>query len=149
MAAHRSRARRSTSLVVVAGACALLLAACSDAPGVARSSAPDLPLTGVSAAPAVPARSGPATVISYVSAAVDPGRNARVEVTTAPAAACRVSMLVQGRPVRASGLVPRTASARGAVAWTWTVPSRTPRGEWEVVVACTPGGEAATLLLVR
>jgi hypothetical protein len=129
--------------------CALVLAGCGDTP-VARSSAPSLPVTGASGTPApVPTANPHPTVVTFVTAPAHAGRSAALRADTAPGAACRATLTVAGRAVRASGLVAKDASAAGKVSWSFTVPSRTARGEWPLVVACSPGGEAATLLLVQ
>jgi hypothetical protein len=65
------------------------------------------------------------------------GSYATATVQTAPAASCSIQVEYKSGPATAAGLDPKTASASGAVQWTWKVGTRTTPGSWPVTVTCT------------
>ena len=65
------------------------------------------------------------------------GTFATATAHTAPAANCSIDVDYKSGPASAAGLDPKTASAAGAVRWTWKVGTRTTPGDWPVTVTCT------------
>ncbi len=130
-----------------------LLAACSGAPRQATSTA-HLPLTGApppsAVATALTTAAAPRrTVIVALTSPVQRGARATLSAVTVPRALCRATVTYGERGTAPTAVATRTASSAGAATWTWTVPTRVPAGSWPVTVACTPGGDATTLLSVR
>ena len=95
---------------------------------------------------ASPADAGslPVSVVSLTSP-VAPFTDATIHVRTAPAAACRITVIYKSGPSRAKGLVPMQASAKGDVVWRWRVGSNTTPGHWPIKVACEKASEVGQL----
>ena len=83
-------------------------------------------------------------VITSLTSPIGRGSTATVTATTTAGAACSVVVVYKSGPSKASGLDPATAGPDGAVAWSWTVGSRTTIGSWPVTVTCTIGDTAAS-----
>ena len=80
----------------------------------------------------------PALTVQIVSLApTGQGTFATATAHTAPAANCSIDVDYKSGPASAAGLDPKTASAAGAVRWTWKVGTRTTPGDWPVTVTCT------------
>jgi hypothetical protein len=70
--------------------------------------------------------------------------NATVSAQTAPGASCSITVNYASGPSGASGLEAKTASASGAVSWTWKVGANTTPGNYTIVVKATKGGATTT-----
>jgi hypothetical protein len=113
---------------------ALLLGACSNAPGVPISATP-----GPTAAPTpVPTPTPIPLDISKggMTSPVARGDKATLTIHTAVGADCKIVVEYDSGPSQASGLVEKTADAAGDVSWTWTVGQTTKAGKWPVTVTC-------------
>ena len=80
-----------------------------------------------------------------VTSPIRHGADATIVVATAPKAACTITVIYKSGPSRAQGLIPETADARGRVAWTWRVGTRTTPGTWPIVVNCSSGARSGKL----
>jgi hypothetical protein len=95
--------------------------------------------------PTTPPTSGTlAVAITSLTSPIGRGSTATVGAKTAAGAACTVIVRYKSGPSTAAGLGPKTASASGTVAWSWTVSTRTTPGSWPVTVTCTSGGKTAS-----
>lgn len=109
--------------------------------------------TGPAATPRPTASTATGAVTVAITSLTSPitrGSTATATATTAAGAACGVVVVYKSGPSKASGLGPTTAGTDGAVAWSWTVGSRTTAGTWPVTVTCTIGGttDSATRSMV-
>jgi endonuclease YncB( thermonuclease family) len=108
-------------------------------------------------APAAPATAEPPTIapaqptatiapssgltITRPPGTVRRGARATVAAHTTPGAQCSIVVRYKSGPSKAQGLGPKKADAKGDVAWTWMVGTRTTPGSWPVTITC--GGEVA------
>lgn len=72
------------------------------------------------------------------------GSYATASAATAGGAYCTITVVYKSGPSKAAGLEPHTASAAGAVSWTWKVGTSTTPGNWPVTVTCSKGGRSAS-----
>jgi hypothetical protein len=82
--------------------------------------------------------------IVSLTSPISGGKQATIEVSTAPNASCKIVVTYDSGPSAAKGLEPKTADATGSVSWTWNVGATTTPGKWPVTVTCTSGGRQAT-----
>jgi hypothetical protein len=106
----------------------------------------------VLALPGLAWAAGLAVSLVQLSTPVAPFSDATINVKTAPAASCAITVLYKSGPSRAKGFDPKLADRSGFVTWRWRVGSNTTPGQWPVVVTCEHDGnrgELRTMLDVR
>jgi micrococcal nuclease len=74
------------------------------------------------------------------------GARATVAARTTPGAQCSIVVRYKSGPSKAQGLGPKTADAKGDVAWSWMVGTRTTPGSWPVTIMC--GREVVSIEVV-
>jgi hypothetical protein len=88
------------------------------------------------------AKPAPSLTVAIVSLPpTGQGNVATATAHTAPNASCSIEVEYKSGSSTAAGLYPKTASASGAVSWSWLVGPRTTPGDWPVTVTCTRRGE--------
>lgn len=85
------------------------------------------------------------SVVYYVSRPLDmnvialtkntaPGRTATIVVQGEPHTTYSISVHYRSGPSKAAGLYPKTSDASGRVSWSWTVGTRTTKGQWPIII---------------
>jgi hypothetical protein len=99
-----------------------------------------------SASPTTAAASGGAlrVRITRLASPISRGAEASLGASTLAGAACTITVEYKSGPSKAAGLGPETASASGALLWSWRVGSKTTPGTWPVTVRCTAGSRSAS-----
>lgn len=121
------------------------------APNVVATPAPTVAPPAATQAPTVaptpaPTPAPPAHTVSLtVTTPVGRNQDATASATTTAGSNCTITVTYNSGPSTAQGLEPKTASAAGAVSWTWRVGGNTALGTYPVDVRCTsPLGQVAT-----
>jgi len=142
----------STSARAVSAA-ATISAAPTTAPTLAPTAAPTAAPTVASTiaptvAPTIAPTAAPAPTNFVTLAVTSPAsRNsmATASVMTTGGSNCAIIVTYNSGPSSAQGLGPKTASAAGAVSWTWMIGGNTAFGTYPVDVTCTsPAGARAS-----
>jgi hypothetical protein len=94
--------------------------------------------------PRTPRPPPPLTVTILSLSPTGQGNVATATARTTSNANCSIVVDYKSGPSTARGLGPKTASAAGAVAWSWLVGTRTTPGTWPVTVTCSGGGQTDT-----
>jgi hypothetical protein len=148
----RTSRARATAGWAAAALASLLIAACqadqnTGVGGGAPSDVASPSLASAAATPApLPATPTPAPTqppeqavsVNFVNAPLTarPGQATTLIARTSPNTACSIEVDYKSGPSHAQGLVAKTSDARGNVAWTWIVGTRTTPGEWPISVTC-------------
>jgi hypothetical protein len=76
--------------------------------------------------------------VQNLSSPVKAGAKADVAIRTLPQAKCTITVSYdkEKTPIKAAGLVPKTADDFGMASWQWTVDPTAPAGKWPVTVIC-------------
>ena len=129
-------------------------AAPTAAPTVASTIAPTVaptiaPTAAPTVAPTPPPTTAPPAPTNFVTLAVTSpaSRNsmATASVMTTGGSNCAIIVTYNSGPSSAQGLGPKTASAAGAVSWTWMIGGNSAFGTYPVDVTCTsPAGARAS-----
>jgi hypothetical protein len=82
--------------------------------------------------------------ITSLTSPINRGAIASLHATTRAGADCTITVQYKSGPSKAAGLGPQTASAAGALVWSWKVGSNTTPGRWPVTVRCTVGSPSAS-----
>src|SRR5439155_25739683 len=83
--------------------------------------------------------------ITSLTSPIAHGAYATLGAQTGPSAYCTIVVEYKSGPSTAAGLGPKTASASGAVSWTWKVGTRTTPGSWPVTVTCSRNGQSGSV----
>jgi hypothetical protein len=145
----RTSRARATAGWAAAALASLLIAACQadQNTGVGGGAPSDVASPSLASAAATPApvpASEPTqppdqvASVTFVNAPLTarPGQATTLIARTSPNTACSIEVDYKSGPSHAQGLVAKTSDARGNVAWTWIVGTRTTPGEWPISVTC-------------
>ena len=120
---------------------ALLVGACSNAPGVPVAATLAPTPTAVPTPTPVPLD----ITKGGMTSPVNKGDKATLTIHTAVGANCKIVVEYDSGPSQASGLVEKTADAAGDVSWSWTVGQTTKVGKWPITVTCFKAERVGTL----
>jgi hypothetical protein len=148
----RTSRLNATAGLAVAALASLLIAACQadQNTGVGGGAPSDVPSPSLAsaAATAAPVLATPTleptqppeqtASVNFVNAPLTarPGQATTLIARTSPNLACTIEVDYKSGPSHAQGLVPKTSDARGNIAWTWIVGTRTTPGQWPISVTC-------------
>ena len=131
--------------LVAAMVVALVVGACSNAPGVpvAATLGPTPTPTAVPTPTPVPLD----VTKNSMSSPVAHGDKATLTISTAAGADCKIVVEYGSGPSQAAGLGEKTADASGGVSWSWTVGQTTKPGRYPITVTCFKAERQGTLEL--